>query len=871
VISLISLTIPRRLRQDWRQEWESEFIHRERLLADWDRLDWRKKLDLLGRSTSAFWDALALQPRRLEDEMVQDLRFGFRMLIKNPGFTLLAVLTLALGIGANTAIFSWLDRALVRTLPVDQPNQLVAFVEDSTGVPAVFSYLKYADLRDGYPGKLGVAAYFQQPFNSSGEGHTERVIGQIVSGNYFTVLGVQPALGRFYLPEEDRTVGSHPVVVISHGLWRRRFGADPAILGRSIGLNGHQYAVIGITPSEFSGTTRGTVNDVYVPIMMTAQAAPQACRLDNRNCNWLQLIGRLDPGVTRQQAQAAVWSLLAGAASSVVGQTGDKVADQDKPILIDGSRGYTDRVKDLSLPLKLLMGVVAFVLLTACANVANLLLSRAAVRRKEIAIRLSMGASRWRVLRQLLVESTLLATLGGAVGLLFGYWFSGLLSSFQQQSNYVQRTFDAGLDGRTLAFTLVVSLLTGIAFSLAPALQTSKPDISAILKTEITLFRGPGRRWALRDVLVVTQVALSAIVLIGAGLCVKSLRNLQSIDPGFDPAKVVTASFDLSLNKYDEPRGRQFISQLVQRVAALPGIEAVSLARVVAFSDVGWIGPAVVDGQRPQPVIFNAVSPDYFRTIGTPLVNGRDFTGRDTADAPRVFIVNEALARRYWPGERAVGKQLNGGVVVGVAKNNKEKGLTADPRPAIYLPLQQKYVPDLTLHVRSAMVSPALISTLRREVHSLDAALPIYNLRTLAEQKDGSLYAERLAAAMLTLFGVLAVSLAAVGIYGVLSYAVTARTREMGIRLALGARPGDLRQVIVGHGMMLTLLGLAIGIGASLALTHLMKRLLFGVSTTDPATLALIPALLAVVALAACWVPARRATRMNPSVALRYE
>ncbi|HEV2665630.1 MAG TPA: FtsX-like permease family protein, partial [Blastocatellia bacterium] len=509
-------------------------------------------------------------------------------------------------------------------------------------------------------------------------------------------------------------------------------------------------------------------------------------------------------------------------------------------------------------------------------------LARASARRREISVRLSIGASRFRIVRQLLTESAILAALGGGGGLLIAFWVTGLLVGFQQQTNFVPRSLDGSLDVRALGFTLGVSLLTGIVFGLAPALAASKPDFVAALKEDTPGLGGRGRRLGLRNLLVVTQVSLSLVVLIGAGLCVKSLRALQAIDPGFEPAKVVTASFDLGQNGYNEARGRQFISQLSERVAALPGVESVSLAHIVAFSDGFWISGATPEGYQPQPgerlaFDFNFISPNYFITIDARLVSGREFAAQDGADAPRVVIVNEATARRYWPGQEVVGKRIILGrgtqfaEIVGVVRNGREKGLTADPRPAIYLPLLQSYKPNLTLHVRTATPSQTVLAAVRREVQALDPTLPVYNLGTLAEQRDGSLYAERLAATLLTLFGLLALSLAAVGIYGVLSYAVTERTREIGVRLALGARPSDLLKLVVGQGMILTLLGLVIGVGASFALTRLMAKLLYGVSATDPLTFVVIPLLLTVVALLACWIPARRATRVDPLAALRYE
>jgi predicted permease len=809
----------------------------------------------------------------------QDLRYGVRMMLKNPGFTTIAVLTLSLGIGANTAIFTLLDKLLIRTLPVERPDQLVTFVEDAGGEPAIFSYPLYAELRDRNDVLSGVAAFEQRPFSMSDGNATERVIGQIVSGNYFAVLGVRPALGRFFLPEEDRTPNTHPVIVISHGLWRRSFGADPAVIGKTLSLNAYRYTVVGVAPSEFTGTTRGTASDVYVPIMMQAKVGPgRDDVLDNRNNGWLRLIGRLKPNVSREQAQAALATPVKDASKTFPDnpdKAAERLGDPTKVFLMDGSRGHTDRVNDLSLPLKLLMGVVGFVLLIACANVANLLLARASARRKEMAVRLAIGAGRWRIVRQLLTESAILATLGGGAGLLVANWFTGLLLRFQQQTNDVPRAIDGSLDERALGFTLGLSLLTGIIFGLAPALVAPKPDFVAALKEDTPGLGSVSRRLSLRNLLIMTQVALSLVVLIGAGLCVKSLRALQAIDPGFEPAKVVTASFNLSQNGYNEARGLQFISRLSERVATLPGVEAVSFAFSVAFSDIAWVGPVFLEGSKPLPANFNSISPAYFRTLGTPLAQGREFTAQDTAEAPRVFIVNEAAARRFWTGREAVGQRLNGGAVVGVVRNSKENGLTADPRPAVYVPLLQNYRPDirpeLTLHVRTATDAQTLLAAVRREVQTLDPHLPVYNLGTLAQQKDGSLYAERLAAALLTLFGLLALSLAAVGIYGALSYAVTERTREMGVRLALGARPRDLLKLVVGQGMMLTLTGLVIGVGASFALTRFIAKLLYGVSATDPLTFVVTPLLLTGVALLACWIPARRATRVDPLAALRYE
>jgi predicted permease len=878
LIALVGVIVPRRLRADWRHEWEAELRYRETLLAEWDKLNWKTKLDLLRRSGGAFVDALLLQPSRWEDEMFQDLRYGVRVLLKNPGLSLIAVLTLALGIGANTAIFTLLDKVLIRTLPVEQPRQLVALAKDDSGAPASFSYPMYAELRARDELLSGLAAYIQQPFSLSDGGATERVIGQIVSGNYFAVLGVRPELGRVFLPEEDRTPGTHPVVVISHGLWQRRFGANPAVIGKTVNLNNYRYTVVGVAPREFTGTMRGTVNDVYVPAMMQVQAQPgRNSKLEDRGSGWLYLLGRLRPGASREPAQAALSASAEAAKKTFPGST-----DPAKVFLADGSRGFTGRVSDLALPLKLLMGVVGFVLLIACANVANLLLARGAARRKELAVRLAIGASRFRIVRQLLTESLVLTALGGGIGLLVAGWLAHLLLGFQEQTNFVPRTLDGDLDGRVLSFTLGLSLLTGIVFSLVPSLQAAKTEFVVALKEDTPLLGTGKRRLNLRNVLVVAQVALSLVVLIGAGLCVQSLRALQAIDLGLEPAKVLTASFDLSLNGYNEARGQQFFALLSERVAAQPGVESVSLARGVAFSAFVWIRSATIEGYQPQPnerlaFNFNIISPSYFKTLGTPLVRGREFTPQDVAGSPRVVIVHEATARRYWPGEDAVGKRLKYGnvdqfaEVVGVVRNARDKGLTADPRPAIYAPLLQQYAPDMTLHVRTATGAETLLDALRREVQTLDAQLPVYNLKTLAEQKDGSLYTERMAAVLLTLFGLLALLLAVIGLYGVLSYAVTQRTRELGIRLALGAEPRDVLRLVISQGMRLTFIGLLLGLTASFALTRVLAKFLFGVSATDPTTFGLIALLLAAVAFVACWVPARRAARVDPLQALRHE
>jgi predicted permease len=816
------------------------------------------------------------------ETLLQDLRFGLRMLRKNPGFSLVAILTLALGIGANTAIFSVVDKVMVRRLPVSEPERLVRVVGRGEHDMS-FSQPLYADYLNHSEALLGLVAYSETPLNLSDGTRAERAAGLIVSGNYFAVLGVTPALGRTFLPEEDRTWGTHPVAVVSYGLWQRRFGADPKLVGRTISLNGYRFTVVGVAPPEFTGVVRGAAPDVYVPLMMSREAAPQwADGVAAREMSWLSLIGRLKPGVRREQAEAALSALAAQYAKIYPKNTDSAVA------LEDGRKGETEGVSELSTPLVLLMAAVGLVLLIACANVANLLLARAAGRRKEIAVRLAVGASRGRLVRQLLTESLLLSVIGGALGLLLAIWLANWLTAFSPpDSSFAESGLLTQLDWRVLGFAAVLSLLTGVFFGLAPALQSSKPDLIPTLKDEMA-GAGAGRRWlTLRNLLVAAQVALSCLVLVGAGLCVRSLRNLVAIDAGFEPAKVVVLATDLALSGYTEERGRQFYTELLERTKALPGVESASLARIVPLGNRGMRIGLEVEGYTPAPnesieFDFNLVGPDYFRTMKMPLVRGREFTPQDEAKAKQVVIINEAVARTYWPGQDPIGKRLFLGSVsasqsadtpevIGVVKDSKYRSLTEQVNPTMFLPVWQHYRPDLALHVRTAGNAGATVEAVRTLAQSLDASLPIYNVRTLEEQKQRSLYAPRLAATLLGGFGLLALALAALGLYGVMSYAVAQRMREIGVRLALGAQSRDVFKLIARQGLTLAGVGLMLGIGSALALTRLMQTALYGVSPTDPLTFTGIALLLTFVASLACWIPARRATTVDPLTALRHE
>ena len=812
--------------------------------------------------------------------MFQDLRFGVRMLFKHKAVTAVAVLSLSLGIGANSAIFSLVDRLLVRPLPVDQPERLLTF--NKGAAPDLFdrfTYPDYADYRDQNEVFDGLVCYAETALNLSERGQTERVHGLQVSGNYFSTLRVAPALGRGFLLEEERSPDAHPVTVLSYGLWRRRFGADPAVVGSRVTLNGQGYTVVGVAPAEFTGTIRGAAPDLYTPIK------PE----NSRNKYWLLLMGRLKPGVSREQAQAAMNVL--GPQIARLYPRPDGSPRVERPFLLeDGSQGHTHLLLKLSFPLKLLMGIVALVLLIACANVANLLLVRARARRKEIAIRMAVGAGRGRLVRQLLTESLLLAALGGGVGL----WLAGpvgkLLASFTPPIGRGYSTplsLEGGLDARVLVFTFCLSLLSGVVFGLAPALGASRTGLVAALKDG----SGDGaglRRFNPRELLVVAQVALSFLVLIGAGLCVRSLQRLQAIDAGFDPANTLALSLDLSLSGYDEARGQLFYQQLVERVTGLPGVESASLAHTAPLGDDLLTRSTAIEGYEPQPgekmsFFYNVVGPRYFETLRTPLVKGRDFTPQDRAGAPQVVIINETLARRYFPDGDALGKRLIFGAyrgspiplqhleIIGVVKDSKYSELTEQTRRMMFLPLAQSYRPEMRLHARTAQEPTAMVAAIRREAQKLDAGLPVYDIKTLEEQKDRSLYTARLAATLLSVFGGLALLLASIGLYGVMAYVVGQRRREIGVRLALGARRRDVFMLVIKEGMALVAVGVALGLAGAIAGTRLLTTFLYGVQPTDAATFIVIAMLLAAVALLANYLPARRAARTDPMQALRAE
>jgi predicted permease len=823
-------------------------------------------------------------------DLVEDARYGLRVLSKNPGFTAVVVLILALGVGFNTAMFSLVNAVLFRPLAgVEQPEQLVEFVRVQPNYRFTnWSYPDYLDYRDSNHTLSGVAARARTSI-SLANGSTERARGEMVSGNYFSLLGTRPALGRLILPSDDSAIGAHSVAVLNYNLWQRDFGSDPNVVGKGIILNGLPFTVVGVAAKEFAGTTVGGISDLWVPIAAQPQIAPRlsAGTLQERAAGWIALVGRLKPGVSLQQAQADMSNISAQLAQAYPTNVGRMVALSPRAGI------DPDDEAELRSFLVLLLGAVILLLLVACSNVANLLLVRAASRRREIAVRLALGASRGRLIRQLLTEGLLLSVMAGAVGLAITPWIGDLTVAFRNNS-YLMRGIDLSPDSRVLAFSFLLAIVTGMLFGLAPALQASKPDLVSSLK-EGSAAAGY-RRSRLQRLLVTAQVALSLVLLIGAGLVLRTMQKILSVDPGFTADKALLASIDLSIQGYSESQGRLFYRQLLERVEAIPSVTSASFAGSLPPQD--WEGSSRMSifypGQEPLEELqhgrefelgvrvgVNSIAPRYFETLGISLVAGRDFTVHDDDRSPGVVIVNQKLAAHLWPGQNPIAKLIvcpkwpyrQAGPlyqVIGVTRNAK-LSLTADTPLLMYFPVLHDYNGRGTLIVRTAGDPNTLASAVRTQVAALDKNLPVYDVQTMREHVTGSLWRERMAVELISIFGVLALVLAAIGLYGVVAHSVTQRTHEIGIRVALGAGRGDVLKLVVGEGMILALLGVAVGLAAALPLGRLMSGLLYGVTSHDPVTFACIAGLLAAVTLVACYIPARRAMRVDPMVALRYE
>jgi putative ABC transport system permease protein len=814
---------------------------------------------------------------------IQDLRYGMRMLLKNPVFTGVAIFTLALGIGANSAIFSVINTVLFRELPYEKPEQLVLLWGNNPRAQLASRELptsvgNFLDWRAQNQVFEQLAAFRAWPFIVTGDNKPERIWGARVSGNLFQLLGIKPALGRDFLPEED-AAGGTPVVVISHGLWQRRFGSDPSIIGKNLTVDGKSYMMVGVAPPDFGFPQAAGMpallrfpehTDLWMPLAFSDKEKV------NRTTNNLAVIGRLKPSATIEQAQADM--------GNIVNQLRQQY-ESNKDLNVSVVSLHEQMVRQSRPTLYILLAAVAFVLLIACANVANLLLGRAAARQREVGIRVALGANRSRLIQQLLTESLLLSVSGGLLGLLLGVWGYSVLVSLSPPG--LLYTKEVGIDLRVLGFTLLLSILTGIIFGLVPALQTSKTDVQGVLKEGARGSTGGRSRNRFRSWLVISEVALALMLLIGAGLLINSFLRLQKTNLGFSPKNVLTMEIMLpflppSPYAEDEQRMANFFTSALDRIASVPGVT--SAGAVTALPLSGGVQsakftvrehPAPAPGQEPSAQ-YAIITPDFFRTIEAPLIRGRAFNNQDTAKAAPVIIINEACARSLWPNEDAVGKHLSIGFeqsvtreIVGVVGDTKQSDIGTPAKPAMYLPHEQSPTPLMTMVVRTTSDPAALSAAVRSQISNVDKDVPVSNISTMEQIVATSVAPRSFNMVLLTIFAVVALLLAAVGIYGVMSYSVTQRTHELGLRMALGARPSDVLKLVIKQGMMLALIGVAIGLIGAFILMRMMSSLLYGIDASDPLTFGLIAGLLSLVAFAACYFPARRATKVDPMIALR--
>jgi putative ABC transport system permease protein len=807
------------------------------------------------------------------ESLLNDVRYGARMLLKKPAFTAIAVLALALGIGANSAIFSVVNSVLLQPLPYEEPDRLVILWEKVPQMDTSVAYLNFVDWREQNQVFESISAFRRDSFNLTGSGEPERLQGRMVSASFFGTLGVRPAHGRDFTADEDRP-GADRTVILSHELWQRRFGVEEDILGRQLTLNEQAYTVIGVTPQDFDFGARV---DMFVPIGLWADNYKQRGEHPG-----LYVIARMKPGVTEEQARADM--------NAVMGRLEELYPDTNKERRIHLEPYYENVVGEIRPSLLVLLGAVGFVLLIACANVANLLLARAALRQKEIAIRTALGAGRSRLIRQLLTESVMLALLGGVAGLILAYWGIDILVSFRPDN--LPRIDEITIDGRVVAFTFGVSLLTGILFGLAPAIHASKTDLNETLKESGGRGNAGTGLHRFRNGLVIVEVALALVLLIGAGLLIKSFARLQEIRPGFEPRSLLTMMLSLPSKKYTGRKSSDFFNQLQEKVESVPGVERAAFSNGLPFAGAiensfQVVGRPKSEQEMGYMGVMYLTSPEYIETLKIPLLRGRFFTKQDTASSPGVTVIDEELARSVFPNEDPLGKHIAMGhglknfEIIGIVGSVKHYGFEGrvPVQAQFYIPFDQ--VPEqfmaglagrMSLTVRTSSSDPlSLANSIRDQVFAMDKDQPVFGVQTMELLLERSLATRRFSMLLLTAFALVALVLSAVGIYGVMSYSVNQRTREIGIRMAMGARGTDVLKLVVGHGMMLTGAGLAAGLASAFGLTRLMASLLFGVTATDPLTYAGISALLALVALLACYIPARRATKVDPMIALRYE
>jgi predicted permease len=829
---------------------------------------------------------------------LSDLRHSLRMLKKSPLFTTVALASLALGLGANTAIFSVLDQVLLRPLPVKNPYELVLvstpgaargmFSGDNSD--RLFSRPLYLELQDRGQVFSGLAARFPAATNFVFQGQSESVRTEVVSGNFFDVLGVSAFRGRLLSPADDVTKGAHPVVVLGYGFWQRRFGGAADAIGKTVRVNNSLMTVIGIAPRGFFGVNVGRNPDIYVPLAMKAEITPTWDRYDDRTAHFLHIIGRLKPGITIDQAKPSLQvifkPMLEADLAALTGNISQKFRERflAKPLVLTSAHNGVPTLRESAgAPLYVLMAMVGLVLLIACANVANLLVARGLGRQKEVAIRLALGASRTDVIRQMLAESLVLAILGAGAGLLVSAWTSGLLVEAIPGDGGIT-SLNSSLDPRTVVFTFALALITGLGFGLLPAIQATRPNVYPTLKDQGSSVIGGFGQIRSRQALVIAQVALSLLLLVGAGLFTRSLMNLRKLDPGFQTSNMVTFAVDASRNGYAPERIRETYQRLQDRLSSVPGVKAAALNNIMLLSGDNDFSGIHVEGYQPKPddkmqPNFSEISPGYFSTVGMPLLLGRDFTAADHWGSHKVAIVNETFANHYFHGENPLGRRFgivrdgaNDIEIIGVAKDAKYDSLRAKDQQLVYTPYLQEEAPGyITADVRTAMAPEAVMTSLHREVANVDPNLAIFDLETMEARINESLFAERMISTLCACFGALATLLASIGLYGVTAFSVARRTREIGIRMALGAGRGRVLRMVLHEVAWMCLIGVGVGVPLAIGLSRYVVSQLYGVAPTDSLTLILSGVTMMLVSLVAGILPARRAATIDPTIALRYE